>query len=106
LLRSWLGFTRSSGSCDLPHNSGREARTLTPQTSLGAPSSVLERGVFDSAFSCASRIHRNHLPALITVQPSISTVRCKTLNNFSKVCYSLPCLPPRILADLLILSLV
>src|SRR5260370_25817852 len=28
-------------------------------------------------------------PALITVQPSISTFHCKTFNNLSKVCHSL-----------------
>jgi hypothetical protein len=33
--------------------------------------------------------HRNHSLALITVQPSISTIHCKTLNNFIKACYSL-----------------
>ncbi len=33
--------------------------------------------------------HRNHSLALITVQPSISTIHCKALNNLSKVCYSL-----------------
>ncbi len=32
--------------------------------------------------------YRNHSLALITVQPSISTIRCKTLNNLSKVRYS------------------
>ena len=51
-------------------------------------------------FSCSSRIHRNHSAALIAVQPSFSTVRCKTLNIFIKVCYSLPCTPPPILACL------
>jgi hypothetical protein len=43
-------------------------------------------------FSCSSRIHRNHSPALIAVQPLFSTIRCKTLNIFIKVCYSLACL--------------
>ncbi len=33
-----------------------------------------------------------------TVQPPFSTIRCKTLNNFSKVCYSLPCTLSPILA--------
>jgi hypothetical protein len=41
-------------------------------------------------FSCLSRIHRNHSAAVTTVQPPFSTIRCKALNNFSKVCYSLP----------------
>src|SRR6267143_6937715 len=51
--------------------------------------------VFDSVglltllFSCPSCIRRNHSPALITVQPSISTLHCKTLNISIKVCYSL-----------------
>src|SRR6267154_6193019 len=43
-------------------------------------------------FSSSSRIRRNHSPALMTVQPSFSTIRCKTLNILIKVCYSLPCL--------------
>src|SRR5208282_186325 len=34
--------------------------------------------------------HKHHSTALIAVQPSFSTVRCKTLNIFIKVCYSLP----------------
>jgi hypothetical protein len=42
---------------------------------------------------CSPRTHRNHSETLITVQPSFSTMRCKTLNIFSKVCNSLPCLP-------------
>ena len=46
-----------------------------------------------SLFELISGIRRcsSILPA--TVQPSFSTLHCKTLNNFSKVCYSLPCLP-------------
>jgi len=31
-------------------------------------------------------------PSAATVQPLFSTIRCKTLNIFIKVCYSLPCL--------------
>ncbi len=42
----------------------------------------------------------NHSPALITIQPSFSTIPCKTLNILIKVCYSLPCLSNAILADL------
>jgi hypothetical protein len=41
----------------------------------------------------SSRIHRNRSALLIAVQPSFSTVYCKTLNIFIKVCYSLPCTP-------------
>jgi hypothetical protein len=33
-------------------------------------------------------IHRNHSPALITVQPSFSTIPCKTLNNLIPACYT------------------
>jgi hypothetical protein len=33
---------------------------------------------------------RNHLPALITIQPSISTIPCKTLNNLIPACYPCP----------------
>jgi len=40
-----------------------------------------------SLFSCSSRIHRNHSPVLIAVQPSISTIYCKTLNNLISTCY-------------------
>jgi hypothetical protein len=54
---------------------------------------------FDFPFSCAAPIHKNHSPALITVQPSFATIRCKTLNVFIKVCYPLPCLSNPILAD-------
>jgi len=51
-------------------------------------------------FSCSSRIHRNRSTALIAVRskiptwsgPSFSTIRCKTLNIFIKVCHSLPCI--------------
>ena len=35
-----------------------------------------------------------------TVQPSISTVRCKALKNLSKTCYSVPCISNSIPADL------
>src|SRR4029077_2527500 len=49
-------------------------------------------------FSSSSPIHRTHSPALMTVRPSISTIRWKTLNNFSKVCYPLPCILSPILA--------
>ena len=52
-------------------------------------------------FSRSPRIHSNHSARLTAVQPLFSTVRCKTLNIFIKVCYSLPCLPNTILACLL-----
>ena len=39
-------------------------------------------------FSRSSRTHRNHSTAQIAVRPSFSTIRCKTLNIFIKVCYS------------------
>jgi hypothetical protein len=55
-------------------------------------------GPLTSLFSRSS--HRNRSRALIAVQPSFSTVRCKTLNIFIKVCYSLPCLLHSILARL------
>ena len=35
--------------------------------------------------------HGNRSAALIAVRPSFSTIRCKALNIFIKVCYSLPC---------------
>src|SRR5258708_3042991 len=35
---------------------------------------------------------QKHSTALIAVRPSFSAVRCKILNIFIKVCYSLPCL--------------
>jgi hypothetical protein len=41
-------------------------------------------------FTSSSRIHRNHSTTLIAVRPSFSTVRCKILNIFIKVCYSHP----------------
>ncbi len=41
---------------------------------------------------------QRHSIRLATVQSPISTIRCKTLNNFSKVCYSLPCILSPILA--------
>jgi hypothetical protein len=44
------------------------------------------------SFLILSRIHRNHSLTLIAVRPSFSTFRCKTLNIFIKVCYSLPCI--------------
>ncbi len=56
-------------------------------------------------FSRSPRIHSNPSARLIAVQPSFSTVRCKTLNIFIKMCYSLPCLPNTILACLLFLLL-
>jgi hypothetical protein len=74
-------------------SAGRLARTPIPKTTLGAPSSVLEGGAFDFAFSHSSRTHRNQSTALITVQPSISTIHCKILNNLIRPCYSLPCTP-------------
>ena len=43
------------------------------------------------SFFCSSHIHRNHSARLIAVQPSFSTVRCKTLNIFIKACYTLCC---------------
>src|SRR5260370_17791539 len=42
-------------------------------------------------FSSPSSIHRNYSTALIAVQPSFSAFRCKALNIFIKMCYSLPC---------------
>src|SRR5260370_3634506 len=51
-----------------------------------------EPGSWVAFSSHSSRIHRNHSLALITVRPSFSTIRCKTLNIFIKVCYSLPCI--------------
>src|SRR6266478_624676 len=48
--------------------------------------------------SGSTTVGRDHSPALIAVQPSISTLRYKTLNIFIKVCYSLPCIPYPILA--------
>jgi len=56
-------------------------------------------------FSCPSSIHENHSPALITIQPSFSTIPCKTLNIFIKVCYPHLCLSNPIPADLRIPSL-
>jgi hypothetical protein len=62
-------------------------------------------------FSRSSRISEAHSLTLIAVQPSISIFRCKTLNIFIKVCYSLLWLftlsleaPPCCLAKFLILS--
>jgi len=46
-----------------------------------------------SLFELISCIRRCSSLLPTTVQPSFSTLHCKTLNNFSKVCYSLPCLP-------------
>ena len=37
-----------------------------------------------------SRIHRSHSLALITVQPSVSTIHCKTLSNLIRICYPAP----------------
>src|SRR5258708_18616725 len=56
-------------------------------------------GLLTLFFSLVSH-PQNHSRALMTVRPSVSTSRCKTLNIFIKVCYSLPCLPSPILADL------
>jgi hypothetical protein len=39
---------------------------------------------------------------LTAVKPPISTIHCKTLNNFSKVCYSLSCISNPIPANLLV----
>src|SRR5258706_8012338 len=52
----------------------------------------------------SSHIHGNHSAPLIAVQPSFSTIRCKTLNIFTKVCYSLPCLSNAIPANLFPIS--
>src|SRR5882672_1178216 len=41
-------------------------------------------------FARSPRIHSNHSARLIAVQPLFSTIRCKTLNIFIKVCYPLP----------------
>jgi len=46
----------------------------------------------------SSRNHGNHSITLIAVQPSFSTIRCKTLNIFIKVCYApliVTAMPPR-----------
>ena len=51
-------------------------------------------------FAYSSPMRRGHSPALIAVQPSFSTFHCKILNNFSKACYSLPCISNPILARL------
>jgi hypothetical protein len=53
-----------------------------------------EGWAFDFVFSCSSRTHRNHSTALIAIQRSFSTFRCKTLNIFIKVCY-----PPSVFGD-------
>src|SRR6266403_3860506 len=71
---------------------GRVARVRCMNLGLGVASDV--------AFSCSSHIHRNHSTTLIAVQPSFSTIRCKPLNIFIKVCYSLPCTPNPIPANL------
>ena len=49
-------------------------------------------GLLTLFFPYLSCIHRSHSTALIAVQPSFSTIGCKTLNIFIKACYSLPCL--------------
>src|SRR6267154_2912495 len=81
--------------------SGRVARRINPKTTLGALPSVFEGGVFDFAIFPSSLMCRSHSARLIAVRPSFSTIRCKTLNIFIKVCYSPPCLPNTILACLL-----
>jgi hypothetical protein len=67
------------------------ARTINPETNLGALPSVLEGGDFDFAFSRPSLMCQIRSALLIAVRPSFSTIHCKTLNIFIKVCYSLPC---------------
>src|SRR6266481_6286537 len=61
--------------------------------------SVFENmGILTLLFSCSSRIHRNHSPALITIQPSFLAISCKTLNNLIKSCYPPTWLPPHYFA--------
>ncbi len=77
------------------------ARAINPKMNLGALPSGLEGGAFDSAFFLLFSHPPNAIqPALIAVQPSLSTIHCKALNNFSKVCYSLPCISNPIFARL------
>src|SRR5258707_15832951 len=72
-----------------------------PLRRLRAPNPrFLRVGLLTLLFSRSSQIHGNRSTALIAVQPSFSTVRCKTLNIFIKVCYSLPCTPNPIPANL------
>jgi hypothetical protein len=78
----------------------RVDRTISPKMNLGALPSVVEGGAFDSAFSRSFRIHGNHSPAVITVQPSIPAIHCKALDNLSKACYSVLCILSHFLADL------
>ena len=58
-------------------------------------------GSSDFVLSRSSDILRNHSPALITVQPSFSTIHCKTLSQTLLACYPSACLPSSILAGLL-----
>ena len=86
---------------------GSVARTISPDTNRGAGCRSLGCWFYKGCGGClllfarSPRIHSNHSARLTAVQPLFSTVRCKTLNIFIKVCYSLPCLPNTILACLL-----
>jgi len=60
----------------------------------GKPGKPGTDGMFPNSFYSP----RNHSPALIAVRPPISTILCKALNIFIKMCYSLPCTPHPILA--------
>ena len=63
------------------------ARTINPKAILGALPSVFEGGAFDFAFSRSSRTRGNDSPALITIQPSFSTIHCKPFNIPITSCY-------------------
>ena len=92
LHRKWrLRASCSGGSqhyCHYPNRSDRFP--VHPQPPLNPPSYIFF--VPWQSPNCSMG------PA--TVQPSISTVRCKALKNLSKTCYSLPCISNSIPADL------
>jgi len=79
-----------SGSFRLvPTRSGRaEMRFLHPGPICGIPSSSPAFQLSTVNFQPSTSVH----PALLTVQPSISPIPCKILNNLIRACYSLPCL--------------
>ena len=76
------------------------SRSLSARHDGGAAPLGFKGAGLTLLFPDSSRIHRNHSTALIAVQPSFSTIRCKTLNIFIKVCYSLLCLSKPIRARL------
>ena len=84
---------KDTASARVKHSGGW--RRLNAEECFGWPMlSLFESvGLLTLFFSRLSRIHRIHSAPLIAVQPSFSTFRCKTLNIFIKVCYSLPCTP-------------